>query len=91
MDAPHFAGPFTLVHDADGLDPGYALAGHVHPGARLASASDSLTLPCFVIGLERALLPAFARFAGATPVAPCAGDRLFPIAAGQVYRLPADG
>ena len=41
------------------------LAGHLHPGYRLSGTGrDTLRNPCFVVGEERLILPAFGGFTG---------------------------
>lgn len=60
-------GPLAIVHDpADaGNDPeAYYLAGHVHPAARLQTASGGLTLPALILGDTLGLLPSFGSFTG---------------------------
>jgi DNA ligase-associated metallophosphoesterase len=98
VDAPLRLGPFRLAHDpADTSDTDcsgdaegtYTLSGHLHPGVRLRGrGGDSVRLPCFVVGTERAILPAFAGFTGLAIVRPQAGDRLVAIAQSRLFALP---
>lgn len=83
-------GPLAIVHDpADaGQDAeAYYLAGHVHPAARLQTASGGLTLPALILGDRLGLLPSFGSFTGhaasdisqARQVMLFSGERVFPL------------
>lgn len=85
---PHPMAPFVLCHEPASPPSGYALCGHVHPGVRVASARESVRLPCFVVGTRRALLPAFGRLTGLAVVAPAPGERVFAIAGARLFALP---
>ena len=92
--APHLlaAGPFVLHHEPAIPPTGYALCGHVHPGVRLTGAAgDSLRLPCFVLGLRSALLPAFGRLTGLALVSPRAGETVVAVAGTTLHALPPVG
>jgi uncharacterized protein len=87
---PYPLAPFLLCHEPSSPKSGYALCGHVHPGARVAgSAHESLRLPCFVIGRRRMLLPAFGRLTGLTIVVPAEDETVVAIAGARVFPLPA--
>ncbi len=84
----------------DGCEDGPpALAGHLHPAARLAGPGrDSLRLPCYVMRGRQLILPAFGEFTGAalaradaaTALCVVAGERLIPIPVSPAARaLPA--
>jgi len=53
------------------------IAGHLHPGARLRSAGQSLRLPVFWQCGEQLVLPAFGRFTGLMEVRRQNADRLY--------------
>jgi DNA ligase-associated metallophosphoesterase len=92
VDAPHSLAPFALYHEPATPPTGYALCGHVHPGARLSSAAgDSARLPCFVLGPRRALLPAFGRLTGLHMIAGRVSETRVVIAASTLYPLPSTG
>ena len=55
-------GPFQLLHIPPENTSTPCLAGHVHPKYRLRTATDSVTLPCFVLTNEVFILPAFGTF-----------------------------
>lgn len=77
VDEPYTLGPFSFCHHP-GLDtPGYALAGHLHPAYLLATRFDALRLPCFVVGPQRMVLPAFGAFTGGHLITPEPGDALY--------------
>lgn len=86
-------GPFSFVHDweEDALtatDSAYIFSGHLHPGIRLNGlGKQSLRLPCFYFGKNRAILPAFSAFTGLAIVSPEAGDAVFAIADHQIIPL----
>jgi uncharacterized protein len=65
-DEPYLAAPFSLRHEPRGADgdPGYVLAGHVHPALLLSTQHDRVRMPCFAFGERSALLPAFGAFTG---------------------------
>lgn len=64
VDEPYLQAPFAFCHHPDVLVSAYVLAGHVHPLCRLRARRESLSLPCFLLGPERAVLPAFGAFTG---------------------------
>jgi uncharacterized protein len=81
--------PFVYSHHPATSDAGYTLAGHLHPGVRLAGRGrQRVRLPCFVIGGHGAILPAFGAFTGLADVPPEPGVRLFALAEGTVVPLP---
>jgi metallophosphoesterase superfamily enzyme len=62
-------GPLALVHEPLVLPGRYCVGGHVHPVVTLgaggrAGGGERLRSPCFVVGPERLILPAFGRFTG---------------------------
>ena len=77
VDEPYIDGPFAFCHHPDIGADGYVLAGHVHPVFRLASRSDALRLPCFLVGPTRMVLPSFGAFTGGHPVRPEAGEQIY--------------
>jgi DNA ligase-associated metallophosphoesterase len=85
---PYPLAPFVLCHAPATPPTGYALAGHVHPGIRIADAHGSIRLPCFVLGHRRALLPAFGRLTGLSLVALAPGETIVAIAGRRLFTLP---
>lgn len=87
VDEGYADGPFALCHHPEPVPGRYVLAGHVHPAVRIEAAGDRLRLPCFALGEQVGLLPAFGSFTGAMEVAPgpalrcyaCAGDRVLAV------------
>lgn len=64
------------------------IAGHVHPGVRMASAAgDSVRLPCFLQRGSQLILPAFGQFTGMQTVRPLEKDRVFVVISGQVREI----
>ena len=89
VDEPFALPPFLACHAVDAPSSGYALCGHLHPGVRVHGAAEqSATLPCFVLGERRAILPAFGRFTGLAAVAQHGGERIVAIAGRTLFALP---
>ena len=90
VDAPMHEAPFALTHHPRAIDGAYVLAGHIHPGARLAgSGGDRARLPCFWFGTSLGVLPAFGDFTGLADVDPAPSDQVWVIAGDQVMRVGA--
>lgn len=87
VDAPLLEAPFVLQHEPAEANEGYALAGHVHPAARVGRGKLAEQLPCFLFSQRLALLPAFGEFTGMVVVRRQPGDRVFVLAGGEVFRL----
>ena len=84
-NAPVIEVPFVFAHHPIRSDAGYALSGHVHPGARLSGPGREHTrLPCFWFGREIAVLPAFGEFTGLADIDASPGDRVWVVADGEV-------
>jgi DNA ligase-associated metallophosphoesterase len=87
-DAPYKRGPFILDHHPRASADGYVLAGHVHPGIRLyGQGRQSERLPCFVIGKDIAILPAFGDFTGLAIVELTETDAIYAIADTAVLKV----
>jgi uncharacterized protein len=85
VDAPAFLPPFILRHQPAPAEQGYTLAGHVHPGIVLAGPGlFRERLPCFVVGENATVLPAFGSFTGLGMITPEPGERVFVVAEGEV-------
>ena len=67
----------------------YTIAGHIHPVAWLHDRGLRARLPCFWIGAQTMVLPAFGSFTGGHAFAPQPSDRIFACAGGNLLRLPA--
>ncbi len=81
--------PFSFQHEPPGEQCGsdvYTISGHLHPMVRLEGRVDSLLLPCFVIGAQVAVLPAFTPFARGVRMHTDTG-RIFAVAAGDVIEV----
>lgn len=77
--------PFALRHFPDATPGAYTLAGHVHPAYTIRGRGrQSLRLPCFWIGPDTAILPAFGGFTGTAGLRREPGTRVFVIADGEV-------
>lgn len=88
VDEPQVEGPFIMRHIPALSDEGYVLAGHCHPVVHVRGRGKlHARLPCFVVGLRRLLLPAFAGLTGGGSFAREAGDRIFGIAEGEVIEV----
>lgn len=74
--------PFILEHEAPlavgGAGMIHVICGHTHPGIVLhGQANQSLRLPCFLVGPQVTLLPAFGMSTGLFTVKPTAAHRVF--------------
>lgn len=83
---PLLMAPFALQHEPDAHAIHHVLAGHVHPVYRLrGKGRQSLRLPCFQIGTQVSLLPAFGAFTGGFAVEQANDRRIFVIGDHQVW------
>lgn len=83
---PLLMGPFALQHEPDAHATHHVLAGHVHPVYRLrGKGRQSLRLPCFQIGTQVSLLPAFGAFTGGFAVEQANDRRIYVIGDQQVW------
>jgi DNA ligase-associated metallophosphoesterase len=90
VDGPHLEAPFALAHHPTHVNGAYALAGHIHPAARLYGAGrERARLPCFWFGAECAVLPAFGEFTGLADVQVSSGDRIWVTTGEEVIALAA--
>jgi DNA ligase-associated metallophosphoesterase len=89
VDEPLLIPPFALCHHPQQLAGSYVLAGHLHPGLRLAHGAESLRLPCFWFGASTGVLPAFGDFTGTWLVPAQADDRLVAVAQDRLIEVPA--
>jgi DNA ligase-associated metallophosphoesterase len=88
VDEPFELPPFVLRHKPGEPSNGYALAGHIHPAARLTGrGGQELKLPCFWFQPHGAILPAFGSFTGTASIAPRRGDRVFVVADGTILSV----
>ena len=88
VDGPVREGPLALAHHPAPCDGAYVLAGHVHPCVVLVGAARQRErLPCFLLGAEVGVLPAFGDFTGCAEVEPGESDALWVVAGDQVLRV----
>jgi DNA ligase-associated metallophosphoesterase len=85
---PLLLGPFALQHEPVPYPDRHVLAGHVHPVYRLnGKGRQRLRLPCFKIGAQVSLLPAFGAFTGGYQVMRDNNSRIFVIGDNEVWPL----
>jgi DNA ligase-associated metallophosphoesterase len=90
VDEPFLHQGLALCHHPRRVAGAYALAGHLHPCVSLGGrAWDHLRLPCFWLGDDVGVLPAFGAFTGMHPIRAGASDRVFVVADGTVTAMPA--
>jgi DNA ligase-associated metallophosphoesterase len=90
VDEPFDVAGLSLRHHPVAVPGRYVIAGHLHPCTTLGGrAHDTLRLPCFHVGPDVAVLPAFGSFTGMHPVRFGRGDRAYAVADGRVVALPA--
>lgn len=88
VEAPAPLGPFLLAHHPRTDPGGHTLAGHLHPAVRLRGPGRTRArLPCFVVGPDLTILPAFGDFTGAADVDPSADTTLYAIADDEIVRV----
>lgn len=88
VDAPAFVPPFVFRHEPMDAEGAYGMAGHVHPGITLVGRGlQRETLPCFVIGKQGAIIPAFGSLTGLGSVEPGPDDRVFVVAQDEVLEV----
>ena len=88
VNAPYDSGPFILAHHPTTDPNGYVIAGHVHPGVRLyGPGGQRARLPCFFVGKDHAILPAFGDFTGLADVESKDGARVYAVAEDQVIQV----
>lgn len=83
-------GNFIFSHDeiASPEPDVFVWSGHIHPVVRLLGRGDSLRLPCFRIGSDSGLLPAFSAFTGGYVVERSGRmTRLFAVTATKVIEV----
>lgn len=85
---PYIEGPFAFCHHPKPFLDSYVLAGHLHPAYRLNGRRESLRLPCFWLGEQVGVLPAFGDFTGTYCITPEASDRIYAVADGRVIAMP---
>lgn len=83
-------GPFALHHFPDPDPNGYVLCGHLHPGFDLTGfGGDRLRLPCFWLGEQVGVLPAFGDLTGTATIRPECRDRVIVVADEKVALVPS--
>jgi len=87
VDEPLRVGGLALCHHPKPVTGAYTLAGHWHPCVSIGRGLDHARLPCFWLGREVGILPAFGAFTGMHAARPEAGDRLFVVADDRVHAL----
>ncbi|MCQ4263575.1 DEAD/DEAH box helicase [Stutzerimonas stutzeri] len=88
VSEPLLLGPYALQHEPKPHPTHHVLAGHVHPAFQLhGRGRQRLRLPCFCIGEQLSLLPAFGSFTGAMTVAAEDNWQIYVIGDGEVWPL----
>lgn len=80
-------GPFVFSHHPSANEEGFTWSGHLHPTFRMATASDSLRLPCFHLSAKVGTLPAFNFFTRGVEMAKRPQDRVFVCTERQVFEI----
>ncbi|MGQ0649324.1 MAG: ligase-associated DNA damage response endonuclease PdeM [Gemmatimonadaceae bacterium] len=78
--------PFAFCHDMP-VAGRYSLVGHIHPAVRLSGARDSARVPCFHIGTQAMVLPAFSSLTSGATVRVEDGEEVVAVVQGYVIRL----
>lgn len=82
-------GPFHCSHYPDFTgEHGFNLAGHLHPAFHFSGkAFQSATCPCFWVGNNFMVLPAFGSFTGFAKIKPKKGQQVIAIAGSRLIEL----
>ncbi len=81
----------TITHDPSDLAPNQpGIAGHLHPGARIAeSRRRAIRVPGFFLqASQHLILPAFSEFTGIHPMTCRKNDRFFAEMSGKISEIP---
>ena len=90
VDGPVIEPPFVLAHHPTRVEGAYVVAGHVHPCAVLVGPGRQRErLPCFWLGQDAGVLPAFGEFTGCAEVDLEDGDTVWVVAGDEVARFEA--
>ena len=82
------AGGSDSVRAMPASDLGLSLCGHLHPVIRLSGrAGARARLPCFCVGQDEIVLPAFGAFTGGAPVRRLPGSRYVAIAGERLLMM----
>lgn len=82
--------PFVFTHEPlEAAHPNlYNLAGHIHPSVQLIGhGKQSMRLPCFFMGKNGGILPAFGAFTGMATITPKTSDSVYVVAEDQVIEM----
>jgi DNA ligase-associated metallophosphoesterase len=85
VDEPWRLGKLALSHHPRATPGAYTLAGHLHPCAVLSRGLDHLRLPCFWLGDQVGVLPAFGAFTGMKAIRAGERDRVYAVAEDRVF------
>lgn len=77
-----------LIHEPRGDENEYVICGHIHPGYTLrGKGKQVLRLPCFVLGSNRTILPAFGKLTGLANFEQEKDDEIYVIADSEIIRI----
>lgn len=81
-------GQFLLTHKPEVRDGYFTIAGHIHPGVRLAGKGrQTLRLPCFFKSPHQLILPAFGTFTGMHALEKGTDNEVYAIADREVIKI----
>lgn len=91
VDGPHAHEGLQLTHEPmPAAGATFSVCGHLHPTTRLAGrGGDRVRLPCFVLGAQHLILPAFSSFTGSGAWLPAAGERAYGVVEDTIIALPS--
>jgi DNA ligase-associated metallophosphoesterase len=78
---------FRFRHDLPERPAGFTWCGHMHPLVWVGGRRTGVRMPCFWVGQDFLVLPAFSTFARGLLVDPAQGDRVFAVADGDVFEV----
>ena len=88
MTGPLLQGPFAFVHEPEEVPlDHYGFSGHLHPTVVVRGGHDRLRLPCFHVGRNFTVLPAFSHFTRGLIQSKAPGERIFAVAGPTVIEV----
>ncbi len=79
---------FLLTHHPEEREGFYNFSGHIHPAIKLKGlGKQALKLPCFYIGVQQMILPAFGIFTGTYTLKPTLKHKVFIISKDEIFKV----
>ena len=79
--------PFSFSHEPQASKDRFVWSGHLHPTFRVKGRSDAIRLPCFHVGKQVGVLPAFNFFTRGLEMPRGKTDKVYVIAEDKVIKV----